>query len=656
MYSLNHQYQNEEVLKNWLNEHQLTSKPHCLVQFFCGIPIKSMMDKIASMLTEQLPKAHIIGTTTDGEIISDEVTTQEIIISCSIFEKSVIDSCGLAYEESSFSLGRDLARELDGDDVRAMILFSTGLTIDGEKLLDGVQSVAEGKYIIAGGMAGDNASFKHTYVSHQKTILSNGVAGVALRGEALRVQNDYRFGWQAVGLPLRVTKADGNRVFEIEGESAVSIYEKYLGKQIADRLPKTAIELPFIVERNGVQIGRACQKKLDDGSLIFAGDIFEGEYVHFGIGDVDMILKEDRSLYRDTEAQFHPESIFVYSCMARRRLLKSDSSFELKRFAKHCTVGGFYTYGEFFSNQHDSYLLNETMTILALSESTALNDTPLITSNDEDNEKLNANDMVFALTHLTNMIASEWQERLDEEIAKNHEQEQHSFQQNKLAQMGEMVSMIAHQWRQPLNALSASAISLSLLSSMDKLDTKKVEESSRFIQDQCQKMSHTIDTFMNFVKPDRLSKPFKLAHTVNVIMQIMGTQLVNNNIEVSIGATDENISVVGYEDLLEQVILNILSNARDAFEELDIPGKRIDITIYMQGNSPVLAIKDNAGGIPELFREKIFNPYFTTKEQDKGTGIGLYMSLDIMRKSFKGDLRYIPIENGSRFDLVCGRG
>ncbi len=244
--------------------------------------------------------------------------------------------------------------------------------------------------------------------------------------------------------------------------------------------------------------------------------------------------------------------------------------------------------------------------------------------------------------------------KIEEEVENNRKKDFLLTQQSKLAQMGDMISMIAHQWRQPLNAISASSINISLMSSMGILEDFKVQDNSKFIQEQTQKMSQTIDTFMNFVKPAKESKEFKPSHTVEAIMQIMGTQLANHNIEVNIESKNEDISLVGFEDLLEQVIINLLANARDAFEELDIENKKIDITIDTKNNIPIIIVEDNAGGIPKDVADKIFNPYFTTKEQGKGTGIGLYMSMDIMKKSFNGDLVYSAIDNGSRFEIVCG--
>jgi len=232
--------------------------------------------------------------------------------------------------------------------------------------------------------------------------------------------------------------------------------------------------------------------------------------------------------------------------------------------------------------------------------------------------------------------------------------EEQLFQQSKHAQMGEMISMIAHQWRQPLNAISASSINLSLLSSMGGLVDSKVQEDSDFIQNQCQKMSSTIDTFINFVKPSQISKEFKIIDMLNVILNIMGTQLLNHNIKVDIIELDKDVSLFAHEDLIEQVIINLLSNARDAFEDVDEENKFIKIFIEKTDGVVIIKIEDNAGGIPKDVVEKIFNPYFTTKEQGRGTGLGLYMSKDIMSKSFSGDLIYKHTDNGSVFELRCG--
>lgn len=654
MYTFNHHYQDDTTLEAWLNKHAIAEQKGCLVQFFCGQPQENRMVHIASLLVKKLPLAHIMGSTTDGEIIENNVLIESIVISCSVFEKSSLRSAEELYGGDSYSMGKNICSKLDGDDIKVLILFTAGLDIDGEAFLNGVWSVSGGRYIVSGGMAGDNAQFVHTYVAHGESIIESGAVGIALCGSQLRAMNQYQFGWNAIGLPMEVTKAKGNRVYEIEHQSVVSIYEKYLSKPIADQLPKIGAEIPLIIERNGVKMARACLQKMEDDSLIFAGDIAVGEMVRFGVGDINVILEESKTLCKYTKSRFQPETIFVYSCMARRRLLQSSRPFELKNLANGCHVSGFYAYGEFFSDTKNTYLMNETLTLLALSES-GTNSIQNKSESYEDEIPISSNLLAQALTYMTNVVTNEWEARLEEEIEKNREEERIDFQNSKLIQMGELVSMIAHQWRQPLNALSATAINMSLLSSMGKLEPEHVQDSSRFIQEQCQKMSQTIDTFINFVKPAKESRLFRLQHTIEAIMQIIGSRMASHSIDITTQQLDETLAAEGYEDLLEQVLLNILSNAKDAFENQEIPEKWLRITLYEKEDVPRIIIEDNAGGIPENAQKKIFNPYFTTKEQGKGTGIGLYMSINIMRKSFKGDLLYTPIPNGSRFELILGR-
>ena len=652
MYTINHNYTNEDSLEDWLRTSGLSSKKACLVQIFYGNPDENLIKKITSTLHEKLPDADIIGTTTDGEIINDTVTTHKIIISATVLEKAAVYSTSVSLKTNAYDMGCEIAKKLYREDAKAMILFLTGLSLNGDEFLKGVESVLKNGCIVSGGMASDNGTFIQTYVTNQDKVLKEGVVGAVLCGEELYTKNQYQLGWRAVGLPMIVTRSKGNRVYEINGKPIISVYKKYFGETVSNKLPKIGIEIPLIIEKNGIKVARGCIKRFDDGSILFAGDVKEGTEVHFGIGSIDMILKETATVCIDFMKSFIPETAFIYSCMARRRLLKNETSFELKRLTKKCSVSGFFGNAEFFSSNSKCYLFNETMTVLALSESDEKNIEFPYDMLESGEEVVEYNETRNALTHMTNVIAAEWQARVNEEIEKNEEKSRENFQKNKLMQMGEMIGMIAHQWRQPLNAISATSIKMALLSSMGNLEDDKVQESTEFIQKQCQKMSQTIDTFMNFVKPGQQSRPFKISDMLKSIMQIMGTQLSNHNIKVNIKVANENISVVGYEDLLEQVLINILSNSRDAFDEMEGSSKYVNIFVDMKDSQPIIIVEDNAGGIKEEIRDKIFNPYFTTKEQGKGTGIGLYMSMDIMKQSFKGNIIYKAIENGSRFEVL----
>ena len=205
------------------------------------------------------------------------------------------------------------------------------------------------------------------------------------------------------------------------------------------------------------------------------------------------------------------------------------------------------------------------------------------------------------------------------------------IEQAKLAQIGEMLNMIAHQWRQPLNAISASAINLSLVNAMSKLTTTKIDETSTFIQNQTQNLSKIIDDFMTFNKTSQDSE-FLLILAVKSVIDIIQAQFKSRDIKLEVNV-DKNISVFHNQKSIDHSLINILVNAKDAFEENpDIENKTVKIYTKELENSVELIIEDNAGGITPDIMKKAFNPYFTTKEQGKGTGIGLYMTKQMIEK------------------------
>ena len=225
------------------------------------------------------------------------------------------------------------------------------------------------------------------------------------------------------------------------------------------------------------------------------------------------------------------------------------------------------------------------------------------------------------------------------------------FQQAKMAQMGEMINMIAHQWRQPLNAISAASIQSAMKLELGQFNNDEFHKTQTFIQEQCQKMSRVINTFMEYSKATQKKEKFLFSDTINMVLDLVKEQFNSHNIKIDI-EDDNLLEIKGSKDMLEQVVLNILMNARDAYnEQKDMKNK----IIYIKTDKKkAIQIIDFAGGISDMISDKLFMPYFTTKEQGKGTGLGLYMSKRIMQEHFKGDLLYEKLENGSKFILDFG--
>lgn len=242
------------------------------------------------------------------------------------------------------------------------------------------------------------------------------------------------------------------------------------------------------------------------------------------------------------------------------------------------------------------------------------------------------------------------EEKVKEEIEKNREKEQLLVQKSKFIALGEMISNIAHQWRQPLSELSSILMFIKFKYSINALDDHTMETKSKEADKVLEYMSHTIDDFRNFFMPKKEKEEFYLLKAVEIVMNIISSTLANYNIKISI-TIDENIKITTYLNEYKQVLLNIINNAKDVLIEKDIKNPLIKIHTFEDDNYIVLYIEDNGGGILVEPKGKIFEPYFTTKEDSHGTGIGLYMSKIIVEKNMKGRLRVKNIKNGAQFAI-----
>lgn len=232
-------------------------------------------------------------------------------------------------------------------------------------------------------------------------------------------------------------------------------------------------------------------------------------------------------------------------------------------------------------------------------------------------------------------------------------------QQHKLAAMGEIIGHIAHQWRQPLNVLNITTFDLRCKYALGALSDEKFNSAFDTIESLTEQMSSTISDFMDFYKPNKEKKAFKLHEAVRYATNITAIQLRNEGIALSHNI-DETVEVYGLANELQQVILNLLSNAKDAFSTKEIEPKQICLVAWSNEEGVHLCVEDNAGGIEESVLERIFEPYFSTKGKMQGSGIGLYICSMIMKESFGGSIRVENITHeetpiGARFILEFPR-
>lgn len=210
------------------------------------------------------------------------------------------------------------------------------------------------------------------------------------------------------------------------------------------------------------------------------------------------------------------------------------------------------------------------------------------------------------------------------------------YQQNKLAIMGEMINNIAHQWKQPLSSISVASTGMKIDKEMGTLSNEHFNNSIEVINSSTQYLSQTIDDFRNFFKVKKENFfYFNIANTIEKTLKLLESKFKMQNIKIV--KNIEQVNIKSSENELIQVLMNILSNARDELLKYDYE-RIIFIRTFKKKNELFIEIKDNAKGIPDSIKEKIFDAYFTTKEHSDGTGIGLYMSKDIVTKLLKGDI------------------
>ncbi len=230
-------------------------------------------------------------------------------------------------------------------------------------------------------------------------------------------------------------------------------------------------------------------------------------------------------------------------------------------------------------------------------------------------------------------------------------QETYLLQQSRMAQMGELISMIAHQWRQPLNAISLTINNLTLKCMIDEIDKEVFEKELALMDGYTQHLSHTIDDFRNFFKKDKSKDTTTLKEIVNSTLSIVKLSMDSKNIEIiSDNVTCEH-SLETYSNEVKQVLLNLLKNAEDVLIEKKIQNPKIIIETLDEEGCQVLVIKDNAGGIDEDIIHMIFDPYFSTKKEKDGTGLGLYMSKTIIEDHCNGKLSVSNDEDGAVFKI-----
>jgi hypothetical protein len=326
------------------------------------------------------PNAHLLGCSTAGEICGTQVFDDSLVVTAVSFEHTRLKGTKVKIDkmENSFKVGQQLSQSLDKDDLVHVFVLSDGLKINGSELVQGLIKHLPDHVSITGGLSGDGALFRETYVLWDDEPEKDIVAVLGLYGNRMKVGYASFGGWDPFGPERLITRSKGNVLYELDGKSALALYKKYLGEH-AKGLPSTGLLFPLSARTKEGEKGvvrTILSVNEEDQSMTFAGDVPEGAYARLMKANFDRLIDgaiEAAKTSLDIIGT-PPELAILISCVGRKLILKQRIEEEIEGvrdiLGAQATLTGFYSYGEIspFTKDAQCELHNQTMTITALSE------------------------------------------------------------------------------------------------------------------------------------------------------------------------------------------------------------------------------------------------------------------------------------------------
>ncbi|MDE6886613.1 MAG: PAS domain-containing protein [Helicobacteraceae bacterium] len=362
---LNFIYENDELLNEKLNS--FSTESNLLIQIFCGSRDRRVADSLIKNITTVLPQAQIVLTSSCAEICDGAFYEEKIALSISVFQKTTIKSQGFEGENVE-EVANQIIDNLVSDDTKLLLVFGNAFKIDTKGILE-VFSQKIPNVIIAGGNAADDMSFDSIFVGTQEGLKNFNVVCASLNSKDLQVKNDYILGYKRIGLDMTITDcSSGGIVHTINNKPVLDIYKRYLGQYVSNTLPINGYEFPLTFYEDEILIARTAIIKLDDNSLVYAGDIKKGTKVKFGVvSSLDAV--KDTHLKVASISMDNIDAVYAFSCASRYLYFKDTVlKYNIRNFNNLAPMGGFFGGGEYFHANNKNYIFNNAATFVTLNE------------------------------------------------------------------------------------------------------------------------------------------------------------------------------------------------------------------------------------------------------------------------------------------------
>jgi hypothetical protein len=339
-------------------------------------------DKLIKDIQVKFPSSRIITCSTAGEIKQNHFQESGAVCVAVKFDKTNTDfvTKNIDAYKNSTDLGKALAASLRQDDLKYILVISDGNLINGDDLISGIQEVIDPSVLISGGLAGDADRFKKTLVGLDNNIKEGNVVLMGLYGNHITVGTGTQGGWDVYGPERTITKSEKNILYEIDGENALDLYKKYLGKY-ADGLPSSALLFPISVrkkEEKTFLVRTILSIDEKNKQMVFAGNIPEGAEVRFMRSNFDRLINAASDAGNQAVSLMKNKPVdlaILVSCVGRKIVLGDRVEEEIEAVAEsmlpNTTIAGFFSYGEIAPNkdEYNTKLHNQTMTVTTFAES-----------------------------------------------------------------------------------------------------------------------------------------------------------------------------------------------------------------------------------------------------------------------------------------------
>jgi len=656
MRQLVYYYKDFNGFQEWCNEHNIKNSNKLLIEI--NYPNDNLLNLkvLLKELNRTFPDATIVGMQSFASFKNHQISdlNKDPIISIMEFKTSSISSLVLdldkVYIEEEYKIDKNEIQKFLQSDTQAIEILSSFNSSYTSLLINSLGEDFGHLKIFGGGATSKSPTALSTFVFHNGKIYDKAIILIFLHGENLSVELYQAFDWKPISKKKKITKAENSTIYMMDNNPALDIYRKYFPNIESDK--SVFLQVPLYITKGNISYTvHILNTDTNNQSIITSQPLQNGDIVQLSIGNYNTMMNRIQEIYNflsNTPAQ----ALWIGACISYEYGFRIPIKHYVSNIKSNNHIFGYTTAQEYFNEEnHPNTFHNHSFVMAAISES-ADKYIDLVEYKDDNITPFEiANKNLYSIMHKTanelnrltenleirveqrtkelKELNAELQVRIDDAVREVKRQTAIMSQQARLASMGEILENIAHQWRQPLNSVSWILNDIKFKLELGKKDEIDIDEVAKKINNSIQFMSNTVDDFRRFVDKSDMAQTFNLRKTIESTIKIIEDTLKQLNIKVTLDC-DKNITYKGYENDIKHTIMNLLNNARDAFEEKGIKNGKISIRVYHEKDELIITVQDNAGGIPKPILKNIFEPYFTTKHKTKGTGLGLYMTKNMI--------------------------